>query len=210
MKITVIGATGGIGTQVVSQALKDGDEVTALVRDPARLSAPAHPRLDVVRTDVLDAGQLAPLVAGRDAVISTLGTRERGPTTICTDGARSLVAAATEVGLRRVLVVSAAGAFIEKSDDLVTRRAVKPLLGVVLRNTFADTRAMESIIRESGLDWTIVRPPRLTDGPHTGQYRTGYDGVRRGYTVARADVADCLLSLISRAETAGRTVTVAH
>ncbi|GAA3394521.1 NAD(P)-dependent oxidoreductase [Cryptosporangium minutisporangium] len=210
MKLTVLGATGGVGRQVVLQALKDGDQVTAVVRDPARLPIADHPALDVVRGDVMDPATLAPLLVGRDAVISALGHRGRGPTTVCADGARSLVAAAAQVGVRRVLVVSASGAFIEENDDLVTRRLVKPLLGVVLRESFADTTTMEAVIRASGLDWTIVRPPRLTDGPHTGRYRTGHHGVRRGYTVARADVADCLLSLVDRSESVGRTITVAR
>jgi len=210
MKLTVLGATGGIGQQVVAQALNDGDQVTAVVRDPARLPVPPHPALDVVRADVMDPLALAPLIAGRDAVISALGHRGRGPTTVCADGARSLVAAAAEAGLRRILVVSAAGAYIEKSDDLVTRRIVKPLLGRILRESFADTRVMESVVRASGLDWTILRPPRLTDGPHTGRYRTGPDGVRGGYTVARADVADCLLSLVGESASIRHAITVAR
>lgn len=208
MKITVLGATGGIGRQVVDQAVADGDQVTAAVRDPSRLSAGPH--LDVVAADVLDPTALVPLLAGRDAVISSLGHRGRGPQTVLADGARALVEAATEAGVRRVLVVSASGPYTEKDDDLVTRALAKPLVRLFLRDNFADTENMEQVIRSSGLDWTIVRPPRLTDKPHTGRYRTGYDGVRGGYTVARADVADCLLSLIGRTESVGRAVTVAN
>ncbi|WP_035858707.1 NAD(P)-dependent oxidoreductase [Cryptosporangium arvum] len=208
MKITVLGATGGVGRQVVTQALADGDQVTAAVRDPSRLAA--HPQLDVVETDVLDPAALAPLLLGRDAVVSSLGHRGGGPQTVLADGARSLVTAAAEAGVRRVLVVSASGAYTEKDDDLVTRAVAKPLVRLFLRQNFVDTENMEQVIRTSGLDWTIVRPPRLTDKPHTGRYRTGYDGVRGGYTVARADVADCLLSLIDRTEAVGRTVTVAN
>ncbi|GAA0237375.1 SDR family oxidoreductase [Cryptosporangium japonicum] len=207
MKITVLGATGGVGRHVVTQALADGDQVTAVVRDPSKL--PTHPRLDVVRTDVLDPTALAPLVAGRDAVISSLGHRGGGPQTVLADGARSLVRAATEVGVRRVLVVSASGAYTEKDDDLVTRALAKPLVRLFLRHNFTDTERMEQTIRASGLDWTIVRPPRLTDKPHTGRYRTGYQGVRGGYTVPRTDVADALLSLVGQAESIGRAVTVA-
>ena len=209
MKITVLGATGGIGGHVVRQALHDGDQVTAVARNPCGF--PDHPQLEVVTADVMNPTQLAPLVAGRDAVISALGHRGgRGPTTVCSDGARSLVAAAGEVGLRRVLLVSVSGGYFEKEDDLVTRWIAKPLLQRILKEGFADAEAMEQTIRASNLDWTLVRPPRLTNGPHTGRYRTGPHGVRRGYTVARADVADYLLSLIGQAESVRATLTVAH
>ncbi|MFG1927971.1 NAD(P)-dependent oxidoreductase [Cryptosporangium sp. NPDC048952] len=209
MKLTVLGATGGVGRCVVTQALADGDRVTAVVRDPARLSVPTHPRLDVVQADALDPAQLGPLIAGRDAVISSLGHRGSGPTTVLADGANALVRAASEVGIRRVLFVSASGAYTEKDDDLVTRLVAKPLVRLFLRENFRDTEAMEQAIRASGLDWTIVRPPRLLDKPHTGRYRTGYEGVRGGYSVPRADVADCLLSLMNDPASVGRAVTVA-
>ncbi|MFI5959278.1 NAD(P)-dependent oxidoreductase [Cryptosporangium sp. NPDC051539] len=206
MKLVVMGATGGIGREVVRQALKDGDQVTALVRNPLDLE---HPALEVVRVDVLDPAALAPAIAGHDAVISALGHRGGGPATVCADGARALVAGAGDVGLRRVLLVSASGAYVEPSDDVVTRRLVKPMLGRFLRRSFDDTREMEALVRASDLDWTLVRPPRLTNGPHTGRYRTGVDGVRRGYRVARADVADALLALIPQRGSIRRALTVA-
>lgn len=210
MKITVLGATGGVGQQVVQQALADGDQVTAVVRDPTRLPLPAHPALDVVRADVVDHTQLGPLIAGRDAVISALGTHGRKPTSLCTDAARALVTAAGEVGVRRILVVSASGAFSEKNDDRVTRWVAKPILQRILRENFADLAGMESEVRASGLDWTIVRPPRLLDKPHTGNYRTGFDGIHGGSQIARADVADALLAFVARADLVGRTVSVAR
>ena len=157
-----------------------------------------------------DPSVLESAVHGADAVLSGLGPRSAADAGITAPGTEAVIRAMQATGVRRVVVVSASGAFIEESDDLVTRRLVKPLLGVVLRESFADTTTMEAVIRASGLDWTIVRPPRLTDGPHTGRYRTGQHGVRRGYTVARADVADCLLSLVDRSESVGRTITVAR
>ena len=212
MKLTVLGATGGIGGHVVQQALSDGHQVTAVVRDPTRLTLPDHPQLEVATADVMDPSQLASLIAGRDAVISALGHRGgRGPTTVCFDGAVSLATAAREVGLRRVLLVSVSGGYIEKNDDAVTRWAVKPLLQRILKNGFADADAMEHEIRASGLDWTIVRPPRLTNGPRTGRYRTAAAvGIRGGYTAARADVADCLLHLVDQPDAIGATITVAR
>jgi len=210
MKLTVLGATGGIGQQVVRQAVADGDQVTAVVRDPGRLLVPAGPALDVARADVFDPAQLAPLIVGRDAVISALGVRRGDSATVCTDSARALVTAAREAGVRRILLVSASGAFVERKDDPLTRYVVKPLLGRFLATPFADTRAMESVIRASGLDWTLVRPPKLDDKPHTGRYRTGRDGVRGGYTVSRADVADALLTLASQPDAVGATITVAR
>ncbi|MER5421689.1 NAD(P)-dependent oxidoreductase [Streptosporangium roseum] len=97
--------------------------------------------------------------------------------------------------MRRLVAVSAGGAFIDDGDGPVTRLIVKPLLQRVLRHPFADTRAMEEEIRDTGLAWTVVRPPRLTDGPRTGRYRTSLNrNVRGGLTLSRADLADCILS----------------
>ncbi|MEV0151790.1 MULTISPECIES: SDR family oxidoreductase [unclassified Nonomuraea] len=192
MRITVFGATGRTGRRVVEQALEAGHDVTAVVRDPARL-APYGPRLTVLRADVMDPDDIRPAVAGRDAVVSALGPHGRGPSTICAGASTSIVRAMEAEGARRLVVVSASG-MITEGDGPVTRLVFKPVLGRVLRNPFADMLRMEEVVRASGLDWTIVRPPRLTEGPRTGSYRSAIDrNVRGGLRVSRADLADCVL-----------------
>jgi len=195
MKMTVFGASGGTGTQLVTQALDAGHEVLAVVRDRARLAVPASPSLQVAVADVMDPGSITEAVTGRDAVVSAIGPRGgvRELTTVCADSARSIVTAMQAAGSRRLLVVSGSGPFTD-GDGPLMRYLAKPITKLVLRHTFADFVAMESAVRASGLDWTIVRPPALTDKPLTGRYRTRAElNVRRGLRVSRADLAHLLL-----------------
>ncbi|MFE0025945.1 NAD(P)-dependent oxidoreductase [Amycolatopsis sp. NPDC059021] len=192
MKITLFGATGGTGKQLVDQACAAGHEVTAVVRDPARL-ARTDPHLTVVTADVMDPDSIAPHVSGRDAVITAIGSPDLKPTTIQTDSTRSIIEAMRRQGTRRLLVVSNGGMATE-GDGPVTRFLAKPILSRILRNPWSDMRVMEEDVRASDLDWTIVRPPMLTNGPRTGTYRTAIDrNVRGGVRLSRADLADCIL-----------------
>lgn len=210
MKLTIFGATGRIGLRLVEQALGQGHEVTAIVRDPARLPVPARERLNVVTAGVTDVAALVPAVTGADAVLSALGPRGLGPTTVHYDGARGAIEAMREAEVRRYLMVSASGLAAEPEDGLVMGRVLKPLVGRVLRNNFADLRRAEEEVRGSDLDWTIVRPPRLTDRDGTGRYRLAYGhGLRGARTIARADVAACLLRLVGDDAAVRRHVTVA-
>jgi putative NADH-flavin reductase len=197
MRITVFGATGGTGRHVVEQALDAGHQVTAVVRDPARLGVAAADGLTVVTAQLDDRAAVGRAVEGADAVVDTLGPPRTGPTTVRTDAASVIIAAMREAGVRRLVVVSAAGAHTE-GDGPFIRFAVKPVLGYILRHAFADMRAMEAIVRASGLDWTIVLPPQLTDGPRTGKVRRQVGGnVRGSYRIARADLAAAVLQAVT-------------
>ncbi|MBN6057933.1 SDR family oxidoreductase [Nonomuraea sp. RK-328] len=195
MRVTVFGATGRTGRRVVGQGLEAGHEVTAVVRDPAALDRHElrGPLLTVVRADVMDPAAIRPAVAGRDAVVSAIGPRGRGPTTVCADATASIIEAMEAEGTDRLVVVSASG-FVREGDGPLTRLVAKPILTRVLRHAFADMRRMEDLVRASMLDWTIVRPPQLTEGRRTGSYRSAIDrNVRGGVRVSRADLADCVL-----------------
>jgi putative NADH-flavin reductase len=209
MKLTVFGASGGIGTELVRQGLDAGHHVTAVVRETSRLAVESHPNLKVVVADVMDPMAIAPAVAGREAVLSALGTRLSGPTTVNSDGARSIIQAMQDAGIRRLLMVSVAGIHT-KGDDPFTRFVVKPILGRILRHSFADVRQMETLVRNSGLDWTLVCPPRLTNGKRSGKVRSNAErNVRGGFTIARADVAAYLLGAVQADELVRATVSVA-
>ncbi|GAA3149508.1 SDR family oxidoreductase [Nonomuraea roseoviolacea subsp. carminata] len=191
----MFGATGRTGWRVVGQALHAGHEVTAVVRDPAALERHnlGGPRLTVVRADVMDPAAIRPAVAGHDAVVSAIGPRGSGPTTVCADSIASIMEAMAAEEVRRLVAVSASG-FVREGDGPLTRLVAKPILSRVLRHAFADMRRMEDLVRASRLDWTIVRPPQLTEGPRTGSYRSAIDrNVRGGVRVSRADLADCVL-----------------
>jgi putative NADH-flavin reductase len=210
MKLTIFGSTGGTGTCLVGQALAAGHEVTAVVRDPARLSVGAHPRLTVVRADIMDPASIVPAVTGADAVLTATGPRGTGPTTVIRDSVRSIVAAMEKAGVRRLLVVS--GSIVADEGESLALRLLKPLVRrTFLRHVCADMRAGEAAVEASDLDWTILRPPGLTARPGTGRYRTAVDrSLPRGFTISRSDLAHCMLALADDAGTVGHHLAVAR
>ena len=209
MRLTIFGATGGTGTQLVRQALDGGHEVTAVVRDPARLTVPQQAGLRVVRADVMDPDAIVPAVEGADAVLSALGNRISGPATVRAEGVRSILAAMDKTGVRRLAVVSAAGAYNDPSDPLVTRLVVKPLLQRLLRKQFADTHEMDRQVEASATEWTIVRPPQLTNGPRRGRYRNAIDHLV-GRRISRADLAHAILEALGDSGTIRHTLGVGY
>ncbi|MGW2225437.1 NAD(P)-dependent oxidoreductase [Streptomyces formicae] len=210
MKLTVFGATGGIGKEIVRQALTAGHEVTAVVRDPARLEVTGE-RLEVFRADVRDAEALRPAVAGRDAVLSGLGARKRADAGITTELTRSVLRAMDAEGVRRLLVVSAGPVGPEPAENPLVDRAVLAVIGRVLKDVYTDLTAMEADLAAGATDWTSVRPPRLLNKPLTGSYRTVVGGFpRAGRTIARADVAHAMLAMVDDRATVKQGVGVAY
>lgn len=218
MKLAVFGASGGTGTQVVTQALAGGHQVLAVVRDPSRLAVPGHPNLDVAVADVMRPDAIRDAVAGRDAVISTIGPSRRreerksaAAAPVSTRGARSITTAMQATGSsRRLVVVSGTGAFTE-GDGPLMRYVLKPIAWRFLGDAFADFQTMEEVVRASGLDWTVVRPPALTDKPLTGRYRTRREfNVRGGLRVSRADLAHLILAVSGDPDTYHATISLAN
>jgi putative NADH-flavin reductase len=212
MRLTIFGATGGTGTQLLTQALDGGHDVTAVVRDKTRLAVTEHERLRVVVADVRDPAAIAPAVEGADAVLSALGPRGSGPSTICRDGARSIALAMSKTGVRRLLWVSASGLIADAGDGPIIRYVVKPIiLERLIRHGFADMRAGEEEVRAGDLDWTIVRPPQLIDKDATGHYRTATDiNLRGGRKISRADLAACMLGLLTDEKSVRHHVSIAY
>ncbi|WP_069884613.1 NAD(P)-dependent oxidoreductase [Streptomyces luteocolor] len=212
MKLTVFGATGGVGREIVRQALAAGHEVTAVVRDPARLEVTGE-GLRVVRADLRDPEALRPAVAGRDAVLSGLGARRRADagTGIATQLTRSVVRAMEAEGVRRLVVVSAGPVGLAPADSPLLDRAMRVVIGRVFKDVYADLTVMEADLANSATDWTSVRPPRLLDKPVTGTYRKVVGGFpRAGRTIARADVAHAMLGAVDDPATVKQGVGVAY
>lgn len=210
MKLTVFGATGGIGRELVRQALDAGHEVTAVVRDPARLGVTGD-RLEVVRSDLAGPEELWAAVRGRHAVLSGLGARGRKDAGVAARLTRTVLAAMEAEGVRRLLVVSAGPVGPSPADDGALDRGMRGLVSAILKDVYADLREMEAELARSGTDWTSVRPPRLRDKPLTGRYRTVVGGFPpKGRFIARADVAHAMLSMIDAEETLKQGVGVAY
>jgi putative NADH-flavin reductase len=190
MRLALFGGSGRIGTHVLAWSLRSGHDVTALVRDPASLTAQGEPArgLTLVTGDATDPAAAAAVVDGSDAVISALGPRGTRTPGLLGSAARNIVTAMEKTGTRRVICVSAAGAYIGGDPDMNV--LIKMILPRILASQFADVRQMEAAITASGLDWTLVRASRLVNAGETGQYR-----VRPDYTpagggkISRADVA---------------------
>ncbi|NJP92264.1 NAD(P)H-binding protein [Nonomuraea sp. FMUSA5-5] len=193
MRLFVLGASGGTGAQLVAQALDAGHHVTALVRDPAAI--PGRDRLTVVHGDVLEPqGGWGREVAGHDAVLSCLGSAHRRPTTVYSQGMIGVIAAMRDGEVRRLACVTSAALALSPSAPLWRRLLIGGAVRPLYRHMYADMTRMEGIVRDSGLDWTIVRPPRLTDGALTGTYRISADGpLPRARALSRADLAHYLL-----------------
>lgn len=215
MKITVFGATGGVGREVVRQALDAGHEVTAVVRDPSRLPVPAHERLHVATvTDVTDVEAVLPVVSGRDAVVSALGAannKQARAKPIAGPALSAITSAMDRAGVRPLSAVSAAPVGpLPEGAGIFTRAVVFPLLRRLLRDVYADLADMEAAMAASGTRWTAVRPPMLQNKPRTGTYRRAIDAnVPGGRVIPRADVADALLATLTDPACAGHAVGVA-
>jgi putative NADH-flavin reductase len=193
MQIALFGVTGGTGRQVLEQALAAGHRVTALVRDPTKLGQ-ANGGLTVIEGNVLNRSDVARTVAGSDAVICALGNTRNNPATVVSTGTQNIVEAMRQHNVRRLIVVTSLG--VGDSKEQVPF-FFKVLSWTVLRNAMREKAAQEAIVRASGLDWTIVRPGGLTDGPRTGRYRAGLDPKIKAGQIARADVAAFLLQQLT-------------
>ncbi|AKU96005.1 Flavin reductase [Labilithrix luteola] len=202
MRLFVLGATGGTGRALVEQGLGRGHSMTAFVRSPQKLA----PRegLTILGGDPLSTKELTRVLPGHDAVFFSLGPPGIGPTTVLREGARALVPAMKATGIRRLLVVSAAVLFENEGFIVWLARHT------FLRNVYEDGTAMERVFMESDLDWTFSRPPRLTNGPLTREYRIADGRMPPGTrVVSRNDVAHFLLDEAEQDEHLHRIVGMA-
>jgi putative NADH-flavin reductase len=196
MKLVIFGASGGTGQHLVQQALAQEHTVTAFARRPESILAVPSPGLTVVQGDVHDAAAVSAVIAGHDAVLSGLGARNLGKSDVLEVGVRNILAGMAAHGVRRIIVLGASGAASDagQHQSAGTRLLLKLISATILREPFRSQWEQERQLEASGTDYTIVRPPRLLNGPFTGHYRVQEDGLPPGgVTINRADVADFML-----------------
>jgi len=189
MKLFVIGATGGTGQEILQQALARGHGVTAFVRSPETVTF-RHERLSVLKGSVTDENQLSEAMQNHDAVLSALGPREVfKPSSLLRDSALATTRAMQHSGVRRLVVLSAAAHFPGIPNRIVS---------FILRNHMRDSLAMEKVVQDSGLDWTIARPPRLTQEQYATYRSREGAAPRRGFSLSRKAVAAFMLDVIEQ------------
>lgn len=212
MRVVVYGAAGRSGRLLVGGALERGYEVIAFARGrgPAEALLGARERLRVVTGDLFEPHSVGEALVGADAVLFAAGPRSlRGRSQIASRGMVNVVQAMRGREVRRLICISAGGTALERDPNApwIFDRLIKPLF---FKEALADLRHMEVTVRQSGLDWTIVRALRLTDGEATGRYRVGPGYTLPGSTsVTRADVADFMLSQLESDEYRGHAVAIA-
>jgi putative NADH-flavin reductase len=210
MKLIIFGASGPTGRLLTTQALAAGHDVTAVTRRPDSFPI-TDPRLGVAAVDVYDATAVADGVAGADAVLSTLGVPfTRKPITTYSVGTGHIVDAMSRHGVKRLAVVSSSAT--EPHDHagagFLFNRVMQPMVvNTIGKTTYADMRAMESAVRASDLEWTIVRPSGLFNAPGVTAYRLDEDRADGTFT-ARADLAAALLAQVTDDRFSRRAVAV--
>ncbi|HYB00335.1 MAG TPA: NAD(P)H-binding protein [Ktedonobacteraceae bacterium] len=197
MKIVIFGAAGATGRNVVERALEQEHKVTAFDKHIAPLTM-QHPNLRLVQGDIFDPAQVEKAIVDQDVVISVLGVRPGVMIPVCSEGTKNIIAAMQKLGVKRFISQSA---FAVAALDGEWREV--PYLPLILpffpkvKAMFADKVLQEKEILNSNLDWIIVRPAKLTDGPRTGEFKV-HDPLMIGpfAKISRADVAEFLLQQV--------------
>lgn len=211
MKVIVFGATGKTGIQLVKELLLNGHEVTAIVRQPDQLdiSDVCDKHLKIKKGDVLNPSTLQKVMVGKDAVLSVLGVNHRNPTTVYSKGIENIINEMKNCGVKRLICLSAETLKSKKEASFVERIIIR-VLWKVFFNLYDDMRRMEQKVSQSELDWTIVRPPRLTNGLQTGKYRIAINQSvpkGKGY-ISRANLAECLSAQLNNPDSLNSIVYI--
>ena len=193
MKLVIFGSTGGTGRQIVTQALEQGHDVTAFARSPEKFDQ-KHEKLKIVQGNVLDFASVESAIQGQDVVLCALGlSAMMDKTMLRANGTKNIIRAMEKAGVKRFICQSSAG--VGDSSDTLPFLMKYLIVPFLLRRAFADHEIQENNIKESQLDWIIVRPAALTDGERTGSYQHGFTAENKTVTlkISRADTADFML-----------------
>ncbi len=196
MRLTIFGATGQTGRLLVEQALLAGHDVTAYVRDAARMRV-SHDRLSVVQGELTERQRLQAAVTWSDAVLSVLGPSHNRPTYDISLGTAAIIDAMMDRSVRRLIVAAGAGVGDERDRPTIADRIIITLLQLSAGNVLRDMQRTAEIVRRSELDWTLVRVPRLVDALPRGRLRVGYLGNGVGTELTRADMAAFMLAQVT-------------
>ncbi len=208
MKVIIFGATGSVGKHVVEQSLEQGHQVTAFARSPDKVAA-SHSNLQTYKGDAFNYEQVADAIKGHDAVIIVLGSSKLTGT-IRSDGTRNIVKAMEQNGIKRLICQSTMG--VGDSNEQLNFYWRHIMFGFILKAVFKDHVLQEQIVKNSQLDWTIVRPAGFTDEAPKNSYRHGSQIVKSEltYKIPRADVAHFILQELKEGQYQYQTPSVSY
>jgi putative NADH-flavin reductase len=213
-KLLIIGANGGIGRQCVELALQAGHHVTALLRDPTKLDI-GHPNLEIIKGDIMRPETFENYLENNDAIISAIGVSggfgSDKPTTLYSLGNETLLQTMDKKGIKRAFFISASAIEISPVLPFYVRLAEKYIVQKLLKHMYADLTLMEKLIKESNADWTIIRPPQLSDKPVTGNYRIAINTfLKNCLKISRADVAHFIINNIDNTATYKAVIEIGY
>ena len=204
MRLAIFGATGGTGLEVTRQALEKGHSVRVLVRNPNRMPL-VNQNMRLVLGNVMDRESVTKTILGTDAVINCLGQSSLLRNTgVVSQGTRMIVEVMKQHGVKRLVITSSFGVGESLKKAAWWQRL---LFSTLLRAPYADKEVMEPEVRASGLEWTLLRPVGLTNGPLTGHYRATHDAPKK-IQISRADVAAAILDAVEKRLWVGEAPTI--
>jgi putative NADH-flavin reductase len=212
MKITIFGATGDAGRQVLEQVLAEGYEVVAFVRNPSKITT-RHKHLNIVQGELHDALNIEHAVNGVDAVISLLGPRPREDSKIkpLTQGTQNIIAAMKKSSVRRLIIVSTPSASAPNDQPDFKFKILVSIIKNAMRPVYEEIINVAQIVRDSSLDWTIVRVSILNNNPKSGRVRAGYLGKGEvGVLLSRADMAGFILDELKNGNYIGQMPAISN
>jgi putative NADH-flavin reductase len=212
MKLAIFGASGRTGVPLVKQALEQGHTVKALVRSPEKLiSTVGEPAgLEIIEGDATNAYSVAKTIDGCDVVLSAIGHSKGSPKDVQTTATKHMVGAMKEHGIKRIISLTGAGVSAPGDKPKIADRIFRFLLGLFAKDVLEDAKNHAEVLRQSDLDYIIVRGPRLTDGEPKGDYYVGLIGKDSGTQIARADVAHFMLTQLKDDTWVGRPPMVSY
>jgi putative NADH-flavin reductase len=196
-KIALVGASGQTGSLFLEKALAAGYDIIALVRNPDKLTIPSHPNLTVLPGDVLNPEDVDQLVKGTSLVVSLFGHVKGSPEWLQSRGTENLVKAMRQHGVQRIISLSGGGLPFPKQDQPgLMDKLIRGIMKIAVPKILNDAIKHHQILVDSGVQWVIVRAPRLTNAPARGAYRIGWVGVNASTQISRGDLADFILTLV--------------
>ncbi len=209
MKLLIFGSTGETGRQLVEQSLEQGHIVTAFARNPQKLDI-EHENLTVFQGDVMDLTSVQEAVRGQDAVLCVLGSGQKRTGAVRSEGTRHIIHAMEQVGIRRLICQTTLGA--GDSWENLNFFWKYMMFGFLLREVFADHQLQENYVKQSHLDWTIVRPGAFVKGNRTGHYRHGFSSNDKTtkLKISRADVAEFILKQLANHLSIRQTPSISY